>query len=245
MCRRMVERFLKRFPQSILDVGCGTGRDINSLSRDWPDCVGIDALPAMVALARSRYPHIVFDTGDMRSFRLNRTFDMILCMGSAFMYAITDADIDATLTTFASHARDGTLLVLDINNSVTCLPGGKFESVTHFEMDCPTLVARATSVYSFHRRRQLLIRRRTWIMDDESVVEDYCEYRMFFPAELEHRLALKGFRTVGMFDNMDLRHTDLSGARLYIAAQFGAEQSHAPEPAVGPVSSGEPSPPAR
>ena len=238
MCRRFVERFLSAPPRSILDIGCGTGRDIHSLSRDAPDCVGIDALPEMVEWARSRYPHVAFDVGDMRTLRLDRTFDMILCMGSAFMYAITETDIDATLSTFAAHARDGTLLILDINNAASCLPGEKFENVTKCEVNCPAFVARATSAYSFDRRRQLLIRHRTWNMNDESVVEDYCEYRMFFPAELEHRLALKGFRTVGMFDIMDLRDTDLSGSRLYVAAQFDAEQSHAPEPAVGSVSSG-------
>jgi len=53
-------------------------------------------------------------------------------------------------------------------------------------------------------------------------IEDYCEYRLFFPAELENLLQQKAFRPVSMFDNMDLRECDLSGARLYAASLFRA-----------------------
>ncbi len=45
-------------------------------------------------------------------------------------------------------------------------------------------------------------------------------YRMFFPAELGHLLRNKGFRVVAMFDNKELRPTDLSGRTLYVAAVF-------------------------
>ena len=65
-----------------------------------------------------------------------------------------------------------------------------------------------------------LIRHRMWSIDDGSSAEDYCEYRLFFPAELEHLLAGKGFTTVGMFDNMELLDNDLSGERLYVAAKY-------------------------
>ncbi len=44
MCRRMFSRYLPAPPFSILDVGCGTGRDLDSLSRDWSDCWGVDYL---------------------------------------------------------------------------------------------------------------------------------------------------------------------------------------------------------
>ena len=67
-------------------------------------------------------------------------------------------------------------------------------------------------------RRQLLVRRRTWSIPGSPPIEDFCEYRLFFPAELEHLLNTKGFRVLGMFDNKDLRETDLSGPRLYVAA---------------------------
>ena len=41
MCLRMFEKFLHAKPSSILDIGCGTGRDLGVLSRTCPDCWGV------------------------------------------------------------------------------------------------------------------------------------------------------------------------------------------------------------
>jgi SAM-dependent methyltransferase len=221
MCRRMFGRFLPRPPASILDVGCGTGRDLASLSRDCADCRGVDAQPSMIQFARRTRPGLPLEVGDMRAFRLGRTFDAILCLGSTFMYALTNADVQATLETFAVHARAGTLLVLDVNNAAGYLPGGSFQEVIESRVDVPGLRATVRARHSFDRRRQLLIRSRTWTIEGREEVEDWCEYRLFFPAELEQLLSSHGFRVAGMFDDKELRDSDLAGPRLYVAAIRG------------------------
>jgi methylase of polypeptide subunit release factors len=38
MCRRIFSRYLSSPPRSILDLGCGTGRVLDSLSREGLDC---------------------------------------------------------------------------------------------------------------------------------------------------------------------------------------------------------------
>ena len=43
---------------------------------------------------------------------------------------------------------------------------------------------------------------------------------MLFPAELTYRLRQFGFQVVELFDNKDLRATDLSGTILYVVAKF-------------------------
>ncbi len=154
----------------------------------------------------------------MRSVRLGRTFDAILCMGSALMYALTNEAVAQTLATFAVHAHPGTLLILDINNAASYLGGGGFQTEREFVVDTPLFKARGVARHSFDRRRQLLIRRRTWTIPGQPPMEDYCEYRLFLPSELEQLLAGTGFRVMGMFDNKELRETDLSGNRLYVAA---------------------------
>jgi SAM-dependent methyltransferase len=222
MCRRMFERYLPGPPRSILDIGCGTGRDINSLACKNADCVGVDISSEMIRYAKSHRPQIRFEVGDMRNFRLNRSFDTILSMGSAFMYATTNADVEAVLDTFAAHAHDGSLLILDINNSASYLPDGSFRQTSEFVVNLPEFTAKAKTDYSFNRRRQILIRRRTWQIHGEPPVDDYCEYRMFFPVELEYLLATRHFKIVGMFDNMQLEESDLTGPRLYVASLFQA-----------------------
>jgi SAM-dependent methyltransferase len=218
MCRRMFSRFLPAPPTSILDVGCGTGRDLASLSRDGADCLGVDFLPAMVEFARRTRPQLRFELGDMRSVRLGRTFDAILCMGSALMYALTDDDLRATFRTFDAHAHPGTLLVLDLNNAASYLAGGGFVAESEVRIDAPGFHAVARVKNTLDRRRQRLVRTRVWSLPDREEIVDHCQYRLIFPAELEHLASDFGFRMVGVYDNKELEDSDLSGPRLYAAA---------------------------
>jgi SAM-dependent methyltransferase len=220
MCRRMFSHFLPKPPKSILDIGCGTGRDLDTLSRDGADCWGVDFLPAMIDLAKSKRPHLHLQADDMRTLRLGKTFDAIMCMGSTFMYALSNEDVQKTLETFAVHSHSGTLLILDINNAANYLGGDVFKKTIEYNVNSPEFSATGFAVNNFDRRRQLLVRNRKWNIKGQGEVEDFCEYRLFFPAELEHLLAERKFKVVGIFDNMELRETDLSGSRLYVASIF-------------------------
>ena len=220
MCRRMFGRYLAQPPRSILDIGCGTARDLDSLSRECPDCWGVDCLPEMIKFAKARRPHLHLDVGDMSTVRLERTFDVIMSLGSALMYALTNADVARALDTFVAHAHTGTLLVLDINNAANYLGGDHFKRTSELRVSSPQFTAEAHSIYDFDRRRQLLVRRRTWKMEGHGEVEDFCEYRLFLPAELEYLLGERGFKVTGMFDNMQLQDSSLSGSRLYVPAIF-------------------------
>jgi SAM-dependent methyltransferase len=220
MCRRMFARYLVRPPRSILDLGCGTGRDLDSLSLDGAECWGVDCLPEMIAYARSQRAHLSLQVDDMRTVRLGRVFDVIMSMGSALMYALSDTDVDLVFKTFTAHAHPGTLLIIDINNAASYLGGEHFQPTAEFHVRSPDFAAEASATFTFDRRRQLLVRRRTWTVPGQGRIEDFCEYRMFFPAELEHLLREHGFAVQGMFDNKELRETDLSGPRLYVASVF-------------------------
>src|ERR1700689_670380 len=74
-CRAMFNRHLGRDPSSILDIGCGTGRDLAALA-DWcrADCLGIDGLPEMIAYAGRVRPTVAWSVADMRHARLGRAF---------------------------------------------------------------------------------------------------------------------------------------------------------------------------
>lgn len=209
MCQRMFDRYLKHYPSSILDIGCGTGRDLNTLSQGCSDCVGIDYLPEMVNFSQSKYPTLRFQVGDMRSFRLERSFEAILSLGWAITYALTNEDIDKTLQTYAAHAQPGTLLILELLNSARYLSENGFQERRQFEITLDEISAKAIASYTFERRQQLLVRKRIWKLVGQEPIEDYCKYRLFFPAELEHLLAQKGFEVVGMFDNRALEDSEL------------------------------------
>lgn len=218
LCRRLFARYLPTPPASVLDLGCGTGRDLAALARAGPPCWGVDALPEMIAYGRARRPNLRLEVGDMRAVRLGRTFDAVLCLGSALLYALTDEDLTRTLATFAAHAHPGTLLVLALLNAAAFLGDGAFRETVESTLTTPELTATAVATHRLDRRRQRLVRRRVWHLPGAPPEADVAEYRLLFPAELEHRLAEHGFWVAGMFDNLDLQETDLAGPQLYVAA---------------------------
>lgn len=220
MCRRLFQLYLPHPPTSILDIGCGTARDLNVLSRDGAECWGVDFIPENIQYAQSLRPHLKLSVGDMRSVRLKSTFEAILCMGSALMYALEKEDITATLQTFQQHARAGTLLILDLNNASAFFPGGTSKMQREFEVHSPGFKAKAITKYSFDRSAQHLIRQRTWRIPGQDTVEDFCRYRMFFPAELKYWLSMYQFETLGIWDNKELKESELTQSTLYVAAQF-------------------------
>lgn len=203
MCLRMFSRYLPASPVSILDIGCGIGCGLDILSLACPDCWGVDYLSEIIESARDQRPHLHLHAGDMYNVRLGRTFDVIICMESGFMHARSSEDVAKVLETFAVHAHTGTLLILDVLNAASFLNGKK---------------TTANPILSFDRRRQLLVRQRTWNIPGQPPMVDCCRYRSFFHDEIKHLLRKRGFQVVGIFDNTELRNSDLSGLKLYVGS---------------------------
>ena len=211
MVRTAIARYLTSTPRSLLDVGCGSGRILDALSRSIPECWGVDLLASNVAYARSRRPHITFAVGDMRSVRLGRRFDVLTSLGNAISYALTDDDLAATVTTFAAHAAPGALLVLDALNARAYLDGDGFRERVEGGVDTPEFRATSVSLHTLDREARVLRRFRTWHIPGEPDVEDYAEYRLLLPEEMAKLLDRGGFDMLAMYDNRELAPTALTG----------------------------------
>ena len=97
---------------SLLDVACGTGAHLLHLRRHY-DVAGVDFEPAMLEEARKRLPDVPLTEGDMRSFELDRTFDVVTCLFSAIAYMRSTAELDQALETLRRHLSPGGILVVD------------------------------------------------------------------------------------------------------------------------------------
>jgi SAM-dependent methyltransferase len=69
-------RFTIPAGSSVLELGCGTGELLAALEPR--EGVGIDLSPAMVALARERFPGLTWLVGDAESLDLDRQFDYVI-----------------------------------------------------------------------------------------------------------------------------------------------------------------------
>lgn len=97
---------------TLLDVGCGTGRHLEELRRHY-EVAGVDADPRMIAVAADRLPGVQLLAADMRTFRLDRRFDAVICLFSSIGYMRSGPDLDRAVATMAGHLADGGLLVVD------------------------------------------------------------------------------------------------------------------------------------
>ncbi|MDI3408184.1 class I SAM-dependent DNA methyltransferase [Streptomyces cavernicola] len=113
--REVAELIRQRKPDadSLLDVACGTGIHLEAFAGHFGRVEGVDLSEHMLQVAAQRLPGTVLHRGDMRQFRLDNSFDAIVCMFSSIGYLRTADDLNAALATFARHLNPGGVLVIE------------------------------------------------------------------------------------------------------------------------------------
>lgn len=118
---RYLDRIIRRRlsdAKTVLDLGCGTGKHALLLSEMGYEVTGIDRSGEMLAMASSRVsppggPGCNFVQGDIRTIRLDRTFDVVLSMFHVMSYQVTDADLLAACATASHHLKPGGIFIFD------------------------------------------------------------------------------------------------------------------------------------
>jgi len=104
----------------VLDPACGTFRIGMGLLRKGYGVVGRDLSPDMVRVARRALERARMTAdvrvADLRALRLDREFDAVVCVGTAFNYLVEPRDVRLAMTAFRRHLRRGGFLVLDLTN---------------------------------------------------------------------------------------------------------------------------------
>jgi SAM-dependent methyltransferase len=107
---------------SVLELGCGTGTHAILLAQEGYQMHGVDFSREMLAKADERRrelpPELAakmqFGYGDIRTVRLNQTFDVVLSLFHVISYQTTNDDLLAALTTAKQHLQPGGILIFDI-----------------------------------------------------------------------------------------------------------------------------------
>lgn len=221
-CATIIQKFsydVSR-PLEILDVGCGTGRVLAELAQAGHKGTGIDISEPMLEYAQTRHPELQILYGDMRTFDLGKSFDIVICVGSTFTYNLSNADVHASLANFRKHLQTRGLLILDILNASRFLSSEAFNERMETQVSEGDFHATAISRHILDRRTQSFRRIRTWVVNGEpQPIIDDAQYRLFFPLELEDYLSQHSFAVLGMWDNKELVESDFTGRRLYVAAR--------------------------
>ncbi len=92
--------------ESLLELGAGAGHGAHYIKSRFGAVTLTDLSEAMLGRSRTLNPDCEHLGGDMRTLRLGRTFDCVLCH-DAVAYITTEADLTAVFRTAWEHLRPG------------------------------------------------------------------------------------------------------------------------------------------
>jgi SAM-dependent methyltransferase len=112
---------------SILDLGCGTGRHDLLLAEMGFNVTGVDMSKEMLVVANAQLascssqpstlnpqaPLISFHQGDIRTVRLESTFDVVISLFHVMSYQTTNDDLAAAFATARAHLKPGGIFIFD------------------------------------------------------------------------------------------------------------------------------------
>jgi SAM-dependent methyltransferase len=121
---RYVQELIRQYAPgagSILDLGCGTGAHAEQFALLGYEVRGVDVSEGMLQSARARRSRLTpetaarldFSTGDVRSFRAGRRFDVVTALFHVVSYQVTDEDLAMTFATAAAHLEPGGIFLFD------------------------------------------------------------------------------------------------------------------------------------
>ena len=105
-------RSMRPGARTILDVACGTGEHARMLAASF-EVDGLDIDPALLAIARRKYPAGRFFEADMSDFALERRYDVVLCLFSSIGYLVTLERTGRALACFRNHLEPGGIVLLE------------------------------------------------------------------------------------------------------------------------------------
>ncbi|WUI00917.1 class I SAM-dependent methyltransferase [Spirillospora sp. NBC_00431] len=133
---------------SLLDVACGPGAHLVHFIGSFERVAGVDLSADMVRVARERLGEgVPVSQGDMRDFRLDRTFGAVTCMFSSIAYSADTAELEAALGCLAGHLEPGGVVVVEpwwfpenfvsgyVGGSVVTVEGRTIARVSHSVVD--------------------------------------------------------------------------------------------------------------
>lgn len=119
--------------RTLLHLGCGGGRNDHTFKTHF-DVTGVDISGEMLRLAKELNPESSYIRGDMRSVRLQRTFDCVAALDS-INYMKTEEELSQVFRTAYEHLNPGGIFLTLVEESCERFKQNRTISSTHSRGD--------------------------------------------------------------------------------------------------------------
>ncbi len=211
--KTIFDKYAKSPPQTILDLGCGSGGHALEMARRGYQVTGVDQSYGMLDLAKRKALRAGLSTelcnADIRLLDLGRTFDVVIAMFAVMSYQASNEDLDLALQAARRHLGPGGLFVFDCWFGPAVLaqrPTDRYKVVEDGDIRVirfatPTLDLLPQTVRVDYKTFRL---RAGHVLDE---VNESHLMRFLFPQEIGHLLDKAGFQLTRLCPFMDLEGT--------------------------------------
>jgi SAM-dependent methyltransferase len=128
---------------NLLDLGCGTGLHAINLAENGYHIIGVDQSQDMIDIAHERLntlPRSIsnllnFNIGDIRTYSINQSFDVVISLFHVISYQVTNSDINKSFNTVSKHLKPGGIFIFDCWYGPAVLSDKPYKRNKKFEDD--------------------------------------------------------------------------------------------------------------
>lgn len=203
------ERQIERYGQPVLELACGTGNYLVTLSQNDVDISGLDLSDEMLGGAQKRAEELHVETnlfnGDMRNFSLDERFSLIFLAGNSLQHLNTHEDVSQCFASVKRHLRPGGRFIVEVfNPSLKLLTRDPNERyfVGEYRTDKGWIVLDENVSYDPATQ----INHIQWHYRNQSSKEEQTvsfSMRQFFPQELDALFTHNGFQIEKKYGDFD------------------------------------------
>ena len=202
-------------PQSILDMGCGTGKHLIEFHKRGLKCDGFDLSDEMLLQARERLSglDVTLEKGDLTKYRNGKKYDLVVSMFAVMGYLIENSQLIAGLKTAKAHMTSDSLFIFDSWFGPAVL-AQKPEERTHTYQDGKYTINRDVKPFLDPVGQRVEVRYKITVENDSKIlkrIEESHLMRYMFVQEMALAMELSGLELVYYCPFLDsTRELDLS-----------------------------------